>query len=90
MIGLCVADHVATELGLPVLFSSLEMTEAQLTQRRIAATAKVPLVNIVRHCVTDREWDLIRRAQADLMNTSLFVDETTTRPWCTSAASCTP
>ena len=77
LIGLCVADHVATELGLPVLFSSLEMTEAQLTQRRIAATAKVPLVNIVRHCVTDREWDLIRRAQADLMNTSLFVDETT-------------
>jgi replicative DNA helicase len=73
---LCIADHVATRLALPVLFSSLEMSEHELTQRRVSATARVPLTNIVRHCVTDREWELIRRTQADLMNTSLFVDDT--------------
>lgn len=76
LLSLCIADHVATQLGLPVLFSSLEMTEHELTQRRVAATARVPLTNVVRHCVTDREWELIRRAQAGLLNTSLFVDDT--------------
>jgi replicative DNA helicase len=74
--GLGLADHVASRLGLPVLFASLEMTEEQLTQRRISAASKVPLKHIVRHQVTDPEWDLISRVHDRLMETRLFIDHT--------------
>jgi replicative DNA helicase len=74
--GLNIADHVGTHLGLPVLFASLEMTEAELTQRRISAAAKVPLHRIVRHDVGDDGWEKISRAMDRLMNTGLHIDET--------------
>jgi replicative DNA helicase len=76
LIGLCIADNVGTRLGLPVLFASLEMTEEQLTQRRVAAVAKVPLTNIVRHQATDGDWERIRRARDRLTATALHVDDT--------------
>ena len=77
LIALCIADHVGTHLGVPVLFSSLEMTERELTRRRIAAAARVPLQHIVRHQVTDAEWEQIRRVRERLTETSLYVDDTT-------------
>jgi replicative DNA helicase len=76
LLGLCIADHVGTRLGLPVLFSSLEMTEEQLTVRRIAAEAGVPLVNLVRHQVAGDDWDRIARAHGRLTATGLHVDDT--------------
>ena len=76
LLGLCIADHVGTRLGLPVLFSSLEMLEAELTERRISATARVPLYGIVRHQVSDADWDRIHRVQDRLTETSLHVDDT--------------
>jgi replicative DNA helicase len=76
LMGLCIADHVGTRLKVPVLVASLEMTEGQLTQRRIAATARVPLVNIVRHQATDDDWQRISRAQDRLADTALHIDDT--------------
>ena len=75
--GLCIADHVGTQLGLPVLFSSLEMTEEQLTLRRISATARVPLTNLVRQQVADDDWERINHVRDRLTDTRLCVDETT-------------
>ncbi len=72
--GLCIADHVGTHLKLPVLFESLEMPEAQLTLRRIAAEARVPLVNLIRHQVTDDDWRRIARVSDQLMDTGLRID----------------
>ena len=77
--ALNIADHAGTRLGLPVLFASLEMTEAELTQRRISAAAKVPLHHIVRHQVTDGEWDKISRAMDRLMDTGLHIDDTSSQ-----------
>ena len=76
LIALCIADHAGSNLGLPVLFSSLEMTEAELTQRRISAASRVPLHHLVRHQVSDGEWDMIRRVHDELMTTQLHVDNT--------------
>lgn len=76
LIALCIADHVGTRLNLPVLFSSLEMREEELTQRRISALSRVPLHNIVRHQVTEADWDRINRAQDRLMATQLHIDDT--------------
>jgi replicative DNA helicase len=75
LLGFCIADHVGTRLGVPVLFSSLEMTETELTARRIAATAKVPLQDIVRRPVGSSEWDMIVRALDRLTETQLYVDD---------------
>ncbi len=72
--GLCIADHVGTHLGLPVLFESLEMPEDQLTLRRIAAEARVPLVNLVRHQATDEDWQRIARVSDQLLDTELRID----------------
>jgi replicative DNA helicase len=72
--GLCIADHVGTHLKLPVLFESLEMPEDQLTLRRIAAEARVPLVNLIRHQVTDDDWRRIARVSDQLMDTGLRID----------------
>ena len=76
LIALGIADHVGTHLGLPVLFSSLEMREEELTHRRISAAAKVPLHSLVRHQVTEGDWDRIRRAQERITDTSLYIDDT--------------
>lgn len=76
LLGFCIADHIGTRLGLPVLFASLEMTEDELTERRIAAASKVPLHDIVRHQLSDYEWEQIRRAQDRLLDTQLYVDDT--------------
>ena len=75
-LGFCIADHVGTRLSLPALFASLEMTEDELTERRISAASKVPMFDIVRHRVSDAEWEMIRRAQDRLLNTQLYVDDT--------------
>lgn len=76
LIGLGIADHVGTRLGLPVLFSSLEMREEELTHRRIAAAAKVPLHSIVRHQLAEGDWGRIARAQERITNTRLYIDDT--------------
>lgn len=75
LLGLCIADHVATEQGLPVLFASLEMSNDELTQRRISSLARVPLDHIVRHKLTDDDWRRIARAHDRLTNTALVIDE---------------
>lgn len=76
LLSLCIADHVGTNLGLPVLFASLEMSEFELTQRRMAAAAKVPLTHIVRHQVTDADCEKLDRAMPRLGETKLIVDDT--------------
>lgn len=76
LLGLCVADYVATDLGLPVLFASLEMSDEELTQRRISSIARVPLDHIVRHQLSEDDWHRMARAQDKLTGTRLVVDET--------------
>lgn len=74
--GLSIADYVGSHLGLPALFASLEMTEAELTARRISAASRVPLHHLVRRQVSDGEWDMIARAHGKLADTRLYIDDT--------------
>lgn len=76
LLALCIADYVATDLDLPVLFASLEMSNEELTQRRISAITRVPLDHIVRHQLGEDDWGRIARAQDKLTGTRLVVDET--------------
>ena len=71
----CIADHVGTRLGLPVLFASLEMTAAELMHRRIAARALVPLDAITKGKLTERDWDRISDAREGLTGSAITVDD---------------
>ena len=76
VLGLNIADHLSTQLGLSGLFASLEMREEELTHRRIAATATVPLTHLTRHMVSDADWHQINRAHERLTSSRLRVDDT--------------
>ena len=76
VLGLCIADYLSTHLELPGLFSSLEMRQEELTHRRIAATATVPLTHLTRHQMTDADWNQVSRAQNHLTASQMRVDDT--------------
>lgn len=71
----CIADHVGTRLGLPVLFASLEMTAEELMHRRMAARARVPLDAITKGTLTDRDWDRLASAREYLTESAITVDD---------------
>jgi replicative DNA helicase len=76
LLGLGIADWIATELDLPVLYQSLEMPAAQLTARRIAARVGVPLRRLTRHELTEVDWVMIKDAYDTLASTQLRIDDT--------------
>lgn len=71
----CIADHVGTRLGLPVLFASLEMTAEELMHRRMAARARVPLDVITKGTLSERDWERIADARAYLTESAITVDD---------------
>ena len=75
LLGAGIAEHVSTRLGLPVLFASMEMTAEELMLRRMAAAATVPLDSLVRHALTERDWDRISAAHEHLAGSALIVDD---------------
>lgn len=75
IIGGGIAEHVSARLGLPVLFASMEMTAEELMLRRMAATATVPLDSLVRHSLSDGDWDRLNRAHDRLAGSALIVDD---------------
>jgi replicative DNA helicase len=73
-LALTIADHIASRCGMPVLFSSLEMSPAELMHRRIAATAKVSMDALTKHQLSERDWDRISAARDRLASAPLVVD----------------
>ena len=57
-----------------MLFSSLEMSPAELMHRRIAATAKVSMDALTKHRLSERDWDRINAAHDRLAGSPLVVD----------------
>lgn len=76
VLGAGIADHVATELELDVLYSSLEMDAGMLTMRRVSRAAGVPFGRLVRHQLTERDWELARQAYPVLSSAALHIDDT--------------
>lgn len=73
--ALAIADHVASVLGIPVLFSSLEMPRDELIARRVASVAGVPLRRLLRRQMGSREWERVRDAYGYLAGTALVIDD---------------
>lgn len=60
-VGLQIADRVAAA-GVPVLFVSLEMSDLQLTARRLAVESKIPATRILMNRLSDEEHAQIAKA----------------------------
>jgi replicative DNA helicase len=74
------ARSVAVHARLRVLFFSLEMTGLELTDRLLAAEAKVLLRNLRNHELTEDDWDRIGKIQERVLDAPLVVDDS---PHCT-------
>ncbi len=65
-----------TEGGAVIGFFSLEMSREQLATRILADRSKVPSDKIRRGMITDRQFDQILQASAELHSVPFFVDDT--------------
>ena len=74
-LALGMASHAAKASGRPVLFFSLEMSEFELAQRLLSATARVESERIRRGGLQDRDWERITAAMADLGDAPLFLHD---------------
>jgi replicative DNA helicase len=75
--ALAVARHVAT-LGIPVLFFSLEMSHAEITQRMFSAEARVDSMRIRSGRLSESDWPRISHVMGRLGSVPLYVDDSPT------------
>jgi replicative DNA helicase len=70
-----IAEHVGTDLGLDVVYFSLEMGQRDLMYRRISARSGVPLYNITRHQLAPGDEDRIQRQFTALAESRVVIDD---------------
>jgi replicative DNA helicase len=73
--ALGMAAHAAVEEHKPVLFCSLEMGHLELTQRLLAAEARVDSSKMRNGRLTDADWTKISHALGRLSEAPLFIDD---------------
>ena len=61
VVGMCLAVNAARRQH-GALFISLEMTEAELTDRVLANLGSIRLGNLITHRLTERDWSAVQRA----------------------------
>jgi replicative DNA helicase len=72
--GLGIATHVATTAKKPVLFFSLEMGHAELTQRILSSEARVDSQKLRTGRLVDTDWSKIGRA-LNRLEVPLYLDD---------------
>jgi replicative DNA helicase len=75
-----IARHVAIGNKLRVIVSSMEMSHKQLTERIVAAEAKVPLHHLKERTVSDEDRTKLNKAVARIAGSPLIVDDTPAAP----------
>ena len=75
-ISLNIAEHVAVNLGLPVLIFSMEMGGTQLAGRFLSSLSKVDQQRLRTGRLEARDWDRLNQAMAKLNDTPIHIDET--------------
>ena len=71
-----IARHVAVTLGKTAVIHSLEMGEAEIITRLIAAEAKVNLTSLLSKDLTKDQWERVGAATARLSAAPLHIDDT--------------
>ena len=73
--ALGLASHAAVREQLPVMFFSLEMSHLELTQRLLAAEARVDATKLRTGRLTDADWSKITKAMGRLGEAPLWIDD---------------
>ena len=73
--SLGIAAHAAVREQRPVLFFSLEMGHLELTQRLIAAEARIDATKLRTGRLTDADWTKITKAMGRLGEGQLWIDD---------------
>lgn len=71
-----VAEYVAIDSGMTVLFFSLEMTSAQVVQRIVARRTGINMHRLRVGSLSDVEWRKIHAVTDRVSRSGLFIDET--------------
>ncbi len=74
-LALGIASHAAVREQRPVLFFSLEMGHLELTQRLVAAEARIDATKLRTGRLTDADWTKITKAMGRLGEGSLWIDD---------------
>ena len=74
-----IAEHVAINEGLPVLFVSLEMSRLELAQRLLASQGKIDGIKFRSGMMSNEERAKLVEASAQLSKAPLFIDDTPSR-----------
>lgn len=61
-VAMDIARHVCVRLGMPGLFSTLEMSNTELTMRLISAEAGIPLHLLRTGALREEEWEKVGRS----------------------------
>ncbi|WP_201733488.1 replicative DNA helicase [Acidithrix sp. C25] len=73
--ALGIATQVATRANLPVLIFSLEMSHIELTQRILAAEARVDSRKMRTGNLSEEDWSRISRSLGHLGEAPIFIDD---------------
>ncbi len=73
--SLGIAAHAAVREQRPVLFFSLEMGHLELTQRLVAAEARIDATKLRTGKLTDADWTKITKAMGRLGEGQLWIDD---------------
>ncbi len=73
--SLGIAAHAAVREQRPVLFFSLEMGHLELTQRLVAAEARIDATKLRTGKLTDADWTKITKAMGRLGEGKLWIDD---------------
>ena len=73
--SLGIASHAAVREQRPVLFFSLEMGHLELTQRLVAAEARIDATKLRTGKLTDADWTKITKAMGRLGEGQLWIDD---------------
>jgi replicative DNA helicase len=74
--SLNLAEHVAVNLGLPVLIYSMEMGGTQIANRFLSSISKVDQQKLRTGQLDARDWDRLNQAMVKLNTAPIHIDET--------------
>ncbi len=74
--SLNLAEHVAVNLGLPVLIYSMEMGGTQIANRFLSSISKVDQQRLRTGQLEARDWDRLNQAMVKLNQAPIHIDET--------------
>lgn len=83
-----IAEHVALQVGAPVLFVSLEMSGIELADRLLCSVAEVNGHRMRNGTITQEERRKLIEAAARISQSPLFVDDSPSRTMTEIAANC--